>query len=88
MVRLALRFISGKYKGGEYVLSQKNETLVGRSSNIDLVLMEDMVSRKHARIWIEDDAVQMGLTRNEIRSIWRQLERLLGDLDDGKIKTF
>jgi hypothetical protein len=43
---------------------------------------------QHRGVRIEDDAVQMGLTRNEIRSIWRQLERLLGDLDDGKIKTF
>jgi pSer/pThr/pTyr-binding forkhead associated (FHA) protein len=59
MPRLALRFISGKYKGGEYVLSETKETFVGRSSNIDLVLMEDMVSRKHARIWIEDDEVHI-----------------------------
>jgi hypothetical protein len=43
---------------------------------------------QHRGVRIKDDVVQMGLTRNEIRSIWRQLERLLEDLDDGKIKTF
>jgi hypothetical protein len=43
---------------------------------------------QHRGVRIKDDVVQMGLTRNEIRSIWRRLERLLEDLDDGKIKTF
>jgi pSer/pThr/pTyr-binding forkhead associated (FHA) protein len=59
MSRLALRFISGKYKGGEYIISNTKDTFVGRSSNIDLVLMEDMVSRKHARIWLEDGQVNL-----------------------------
>ncbi len=54
MVNVALRFISGKYKGGEYVLADNKETIVGRSSEIDLVLMEEMVSRKHAKMWFED----------------------------------
>ena len=59
MPRLALRFISGKYKGGEYVLSETGETCIGRSSDIDLVLMEDMVSRKHARIWVENGSIYL-----------------------------
>jgi len=57
----ALRFISGKYQGGEYPLQAAGEVVVGRSSELDMVLVEDMVSRKHARItmqdaeiWIED----------------------------------
>ena len=56
-----LRFISGKYKGGEFPVSADKEIVVGRSSDLDMVLVEDMVSRKHARIamqgdqiWIED----------------------------------
>jgi hypothetical protein len=56
-----LRFISGKYKGGEFPVSNEKEIVVGRSSDLDMVLVEDMVSRKHARIamqgdqiWIED----------------------------------
>jgi pSer/pThr/pTyr-binding forkhead associated (FHA) protein len=56
-----LRFISGKYQGGEFPIVPDKQILVGRSSDLDMVLVEDMVSRKHARIamqtdqiWIED----------------------------------
>jgi hypothetical protein len=48
--QLALRFISGKYQGGEYPLGEAKEIIVGRSSDLDMVLVEDMVSRRHARI--------------------------------------
>src|SRR3954463_3117024 len=54
---LALRFISGKYQGGEYPMLPNKEIVVGRSSDLDMVLVEEMVSRKHARIAYEDDAV-------------------------------
>jgi Domain of unknown function (DUF4388)/FHA domain len=46
----ALRFISGKYQGGEYPLQDAGELVIGRSSELDMVLIEDMVSRKHAKI--------------------------------------
>jgi pSer/pThr/pTyr-binding forkhead associated (FHA) protein len=46
----ALRFISGKYQGGEFPLRLDREIVVGRSSDLDMVLVEDMVSRKHAKI--------------------------------------
>ncbi len=46
----ALRFISGKYQGGEYPLAENGELVIGRSSDLDMVLIEDMVSRKHAKI--------------------------------------
>jgi hypothetical protein len=56
-----LRFISGKYQGGEFPISVDRQIIVGRSSDLDMVLVEDMVSRKHAKIamqgdqiWIED----------------------------------
>src|ERR1700739_1597609 len=56
-----LRFISGKYQGGEFPIAADKQILIGRSSDLDMVLGEDMVSRKHARIamqtdqiWIED----------------------------------
>ena len=56
-----LRFISGKYQGGEFPIVTDKQILLGRSSDLDMVLVEDMVSRKHARIatqgeqiWIED----------------------------------
>src|SRR5687768_13554148 len=46
----ALRFISGKYQGGEFPLLPDREIVIGRSSDLDMVLVEDMVSRKHAKI--------------------------------------
>ena len=48
--QLALRFISGKFQGSEYALSDSGEMLVGRSGDVQIVLSEDMVSRRHARI--------------------------------------
>jgi hypothetical protein len=48
---LALKFISGKYQGGEFPLKAELPVIIGRSSELDMVLVEDMVSRKHARIW-------------------------------------
>lgn len=48
----ALRFISGKYQGGEFPLVEGREIVIGRSSELDMVLIEDMVSRKHASITV------------------------------------
>jgi hypothetical protein len=53
----ALRFISGKYQGGEYPLPTNREIVVGRSSELDMVLVEDMVSRRHAKIIVSDDQI-------------------------------
>ena len=47
---LILRFISGKYEGGEFPLMKDRELLIGRSQDMDICLVEDMVSRKHAKI--------------------------------------
>ncbi len=46
----ALRFIAGRYKGGEFPLRPNREIIVGRGSEFDMVLDEDMVSRRHAKI--------------------------------------
>lgn len=46
----ALRFISGKYQGGEFPVRMDREIIIGRQSDLDMVLVEDMVSRKHAKI--------------------------------------
>ena len=48
--RYALKFISGKYQGGEFPLKMDREIIIGRSSDLDMVLVEDMVSRNHAKI--------------------------------------
>ncbi|MEI7892346.1 MAG: FHA domain-containing protein [Myxococcales bacterium] len=52
-----LRFISGKYQGGEFPVVADKQIFVGRSSELDMVLVEDMVSRKHARITVQTDQI-------------------------------
>src|SRR5579862_7259587 len=52
-----LRFISGKYQGGEFPIAPEKQILIGRSSDLDMVLVEDMVSRKHARITMQGDQI-------------------------------
>jgi len=54
---LALRFISGKYQGGEFPLEDDREIYIGRSSDLEMVLVEEMVSRKHARITVGGGAI-------------------------------
>jgi hypothetical protein len=54
---LALRFISGKYQGGEFPLIPGKEIHIGRSNDLDMVLAEDMVSRRHARIAFQGDDI-------------------------------
>jgi hypothetical protein len=65
----ALRFISGKYQGGEFPLSPTKEIVVGRSSELDMVLVEDMVSRRHARITV------LGRRRSSSRTSARRTAR-------------
>jgi pSer/pThr/pTyr-binding forkhead associated (FHA) protein len=55
--RFALRFISGKYQGGEFPIRMNREIIIGRSSDLDMVLVEDMVSRRHAKITSTDAEV-------------------------------
>jgi pSer/pThr/pTyr-binding forkhead associated (FHA) protein len=57
--RLALRFISGKYQGGEFPIDENHPIVVGRSSDLDMVLVEEMVSRKHAKIELRDGKIHI-----------------------------
>lgn len=57
--QLALRFISGKYQGGEFPLAEGVPVVVGRSSDLDMVLVEEMVSRRHARIELSSGIVRV-----------------------------
>jgi len=50
----ALKFISGKYQGGEFPVAEDHDLIVGRAAEFDMVLVEDMVSRKHAKISTQD----------------------------------
>jgi hypothetical protein len=52
-----LRFISGKYEGGEFPLAAEAEVVIGRGGELDIVLVEDMVSRKHAKIRTADGKI-------------------------------
>lgn len=54
-----LRFISGKYQGGEFPLIEGVPVVVGRSSDLDMVLVEEMVSRRHAHIEMRSGVVQV-----------------------------
>ena len=55
----ALRFISGKYQGGEFPLEENRDVVVGRSSDLDMVLVEEMVSRKHAKLRLRGGRVDI-----------------------------
>ena len=50
MTDYALRFISGKYQGGQFKLKMDREIVIGRATDGDMVLVEDMVSRRHSKI--------------------------------------
>jgi pSer/pThr/pTyr-binding forkhead associated (FHA) protein len=54
---LALRFISGKYQGGEFPLAEGQRIVIGRSSELDMVLVEEMVSRRHAHIQMQNGII-------------------------------
>lgn len=60
MGKHAFKFISGKYTGGEFPIPDDGELLIGRASDLDLVLVEDMVSRKHAKLTVQN--AQLSIT--------------------------
>jgi pSer/pThr/pTyr-binding forkhead associated (FHA) protein len=55
MKRYALRFMSGKFQGTEFPLPANAELTIGRSGELDMVLTEDMVSRRHAKLVVNGD---------------------------------
>src|SRR4051812_15882790 len=55
----ALRFISGKYQGGEFPISGDRDIFIGRSNELEVVLVEDMVSRKHARVSMQGETLSI-----------------------------
>lgn len=57
--QIVLRFISGKYQGGEFPLTEGVPVVVGRSSDLDMVLVEEMVSRRHAHIEMRSGVVHV-----------------------------
>ncbi|MEM7156106.1 MAG: DUF4388 domain-containing protein [Myxococcota bacterium] len=56
-----LKFVSGRYEGQDFPLDDRRSYIAGRSSEVDLILADDAVSRKHVRfypargrIWLRD----------------------------------
>lgn len=56
-----LQFVCGRYEGQGFPLDDRRSYIAGRSTEVDLILADDAVSRKHARfypsqgrIWVRD----------------------------------
>ena len=56
---LKLKFVAGKYEGGEFRLPPDGEVFIGRGAELPVVLAEDMVSRKHAKLTIQGDRIRI-----------------------------
>jgi FHA domain-containing protein/uncharacterized protein DUF4388 len=54
---LALEIVSGRYQGTILPLPDGADLLVGRESDLDLVLQEELVSRKHAKLTVRGGEV-------------------------------
>jgi pSer/pThr/pTyr-binding forkhead associated (FHA) protein len=77
-----LQFVSGKYEGEQYALLPDAVHLTGRSSESDLVLKDDAVSRKHARfshhrghVWLTDLGSRNGTHVNGQKAARHCLEK-------------
>ncbi|MGB1699992.1 MAG: DUF4388 domain-containing protein, partial [Nannocystaceae bacterium] len=77
-----LQFVSGKYEGEQYALMPDTIHLTGRSSESNLVLKDDAVSRKHARfshhrgrVWLMDLGSRNGTHVNGRKAARHCLEK-------------
>ncbi len=55
----ALLFVSGRFQGTVFALPGEGKLLVGRESDAELVLSEDLVSRRHAEFIVQDGEVTL-----------------------------
>ncbi len=74
MLRYVLSFVAGKDQGREFPLPPDLNIVIGRVSDVDVLLLDEKVSRKHARIFthngkiaIEDLASKNGTFVNGAR---------------------
>ncbi|HVM60440.1 MAG TPA: DUF4388 domain-containing protein [Verrucomicrobiae bacterium] len=74
MLQYVLRFVAGKDQGREFPLPQDLYIVIGRVSDVDVLLLDEKVSRKHAKIsthggkvMIEDLASRNGTFVNGAR---------------------
>jgi hypothetical protein len=57
MLQYVLRFVAGKDQGREFPLPPELNIVIGRVSDVDLLLLDEKVSRKHAKISTHDGQV-------------------------------
>ncbi|MCG3149302.1 MAG: hypothetical protein PCFJNLEI_02762 [Verrucomicrobiae bacterium] len=57
MAELILKCISGPLQGHEFPLDSDQELVIGRGDEADLQIVEDTISRKHARIFFRNDEI-------------------------------
>lgn len=78
MLQYVLRFVAGKDQGREFPLPPDSHIVIGRVSDVDVLLLDEKVSRKHAKVstqggqvFIEDLASRNGTFVNgaRIRSV-------------------
>lgn len=55
----SFRFIGGRYRGGAFPLPAAGTLVTGRAAGVAMVLAEDMVSRRHAVVSIENGVVRI-----------------------------
>ena len=84
MLQYVLRFVAGKDQGREFPLPPDLNIVIGRVNDADLLLLDEQISRKHAkistysgRIMIEDLASRNGTFVNGVRI--RSIELKEGD---------
>lgn len=89
-----LEFKRGKYEGKQLVISPGTQLVFGRHSNADVVLVDNQISRRHARVWwgegatwIEDLGSRNGTLLNgaELRAPARLSEGSIISLGESKI---
>ncbi|MEI6083797.1 MAG: DUF4388 domain-containing protein [Verrucomicrobiota bacterium] len=57
MAEVILKCISGPLQGREFPLDSDRELVVGRGDEVDVQIVEDTISRKHARIFFRNDEI-------------------------------
>jgi hypothetical protein len=55
----ALLFVSGRYQGTVFALPSDGALVLGRDSDVELVLSEDLVSRRHAELAVKEGEVML-----------------------------
>lgn len=57
--QFALAVIQGANKGAKFSLPLDSGVIVGAGRNADIALDDDVASRKHAQVWVQDGRVQV-----------------------------